>query len=66
MMKKVLMGVGVIALAIFTAPYWASCSINGDICNASCEIRHIGSDMKKAACKAGCAAERVSCSASSL
>jgi hypothetical protein len=61
----VIKGFVVLALAaiivFFTFPYWASCSAKYETCLVGCDIRHFGSDIKKAACKGSCTTRKISC-----
>ena len=53
-------------VALFTAPYWASCGMNHQLCELSCKVKHYDSDLTQASCKATCVADRVACEGSEL
>ena len=55
-----------VVIAIFTAPYWASCKINNHLCNLSCHIKHYDSEISQTTCKAKCLAKQVSCAGKEL
>ena len=48
-------------VAFFTFPYWASCDIKYETCLVGCDIKHFGSDIKKAACKGNCTTRKIAC-----
>ncbi|MCG6975978.1 MAG: hypothetical protein LJE56_06135 [Acidiferrobacterales bacterium] len=51
----------IIAVAVITAPIWGGCDFQYQTCSSWCDIRHFNSDLKKVACKTGCAADKVAC-----
>ncbi len=51
----------VLVVAVIAAPIWGGCGFNRQLCNSWCEVRHLGSALKKVTCKASCAADEVSC-----
>lgn len=66
LLKVILLLVFIGVIALFSAPYWASCGVNYQLCELRCEIMHYGSDLDQASCKATCLAERVACAGSEL
>ena len=48
-------------VAVLTAPLWGGCGFNKQLCHSWCAVRHLGSDLKRIACTASCAADEVSC-----
>ena len=50
-----------LVVAVLTAPVWGGCGFNRQLCNSWCEVRYIGADLKKVACKTSCTADEVSC-----
>ncbi len=51
----------VLVVAVLTAPAWGGCGFNKRLCNSWCEIRHLGADVNRIACKASCATDELSC-----
>ncbi len=52
---------GLLIVATLTAHLWGGCGFNRELCKSWCEIRHLGSDLRKVACRARCAADEVAC-----
>ena len=44
-----------------SAPAFAGCSMEFEVCSAWCGARHIGSEARKMGCKTRCLAERAAC-----
>lgn len=56
----------VIIIGALTAPYWGGCKIVYQTCKWSCDLEYLGqsgfkADMNRAACKTGCAGDRIKC-----
>lgn len=49
------------AIAVVTFPYWASCGAKYQVCILTCDLRHMGSDFKQAACRGSCVTRKISC-----
>lgn len=59
--KIAAIAVFLLVVAVLTAPMWGGCDFNETICSNWCELRHMNSELKTAACKASCAADKLSC-----
>ena len=61
-LKIVLLGVLAAAvIAVVTFPYWAGCDAKYQVCILTCDLRHMGSDFKQAACRGGCVTRKIRC-----
>ncbi len=60
-MKKLYIIVVVTVVAVLTLPLWGSCDLNAKACSGWCSVRHYGSDIRVASCKAGCSTDRLRC-----
>ena len=60
--KIALAVVAALVVGVATIPLWGSCDQTFQACKAWCEVRHAGgSDVRRAACKADCAADKAGC-----
>ncbi len=60
-MKKIVLIVVALGIAVATVPLWGSCNLKYQFCTTVCTIQHFNSDAKKAGCKTRCAAEKAGC-----
>lgn len=60
-MKKLYLIVVATLIAALTLPLWGSCDLNASACSSGCSLRHYGSDLRIAACKAECTTDRLRC-----
>lgn len=61
-MIKVLVVVLVLGVAaVITMPLWASCKLQSQACGQWCGVKHFNADIKAAACRAECVAEKLVC-----
>lgn len=60
-MKKLYLFIVVTLIAAVTLPLWGSCDLNAKACSSWCEVRHYGSDLRIATCKAECTTDRLRC-----
>ncbi len=60
-MKKLYLIVVVTLIAALTLPLWGSCDLNAKACDSWCSVRHYGSDLRTASCKAECTTDRLRC-----
>lgn len=60
-MKKLYLIAVVTIIAALTLPLWGSCDLNASACDSWCDVRHYGSDLRIASCKAECATDRLRC-----
>ena len=51
----------IVVVGAVTAPIWGGCDFKYQACRSWCDIRHFNSNVKKVSCKAGCAADKLSC-----
>lgn len=60
-MKQVIIIVLSLVAIVATIPLWGSCSLNADLCNSWCNIKHFNSDAKTFGCRARCSVENATC-----
>lgn len=48
-------------VASLSAPLWGGCGYNERLCSGWCEVRHVNAELQQAACRAACAADKLSC-----
>lgn len=60
-MKKLYITVVLTLIALLTLPLWGSCDLNAKACGAWCDVRHYGSELGIASCKAVCTTDRLRC-----
>ncbi len=64
-MKKLVVIIGLLLVAVATVPLWGGCDLKGTTCSAWCSVRHFNSDAARLGCKARCAADKLGCIARS-
>ncbi len=62
-LKIPLVAAAALVVASLTAPWWGGCGFYRALCGSWCLIRHFDSNLNELTCKAGCAADEVSCRA---
>lgn len=60
-MKKVVIVVALLLVAVATLPWWGGCGLNAQACKAWCSVRHLNSDAARVGCEARCVADKLGC-----